>query len=137
MAEGVFAHKVQEAGFADEIEVDSAGTGHWHTGEPPHAGTRRLLAAHHIPYHNRARQIRPEDLQQFDYILTMDEENYRDVLALPQGKAQVIRFLDFAPETGRREVPDPYYTGVFQEVYELCERAADGLLQHLGTVHSL
>ncbi len=128
MAEAVFRHKVAAAGLGHKIEADSAGTGDWHLGEPPHPGTRRVLAANDVEYRHRARQIAPQDLEAFDYVLTMDDANLRAVRAMTQGKARVVPFLDCAPQTGVREVPDPYFTGNFEEVYALVEAAADGLL---------
>ena len=137
MAEAVFQQKVRLAGLENQIEADSAGTGGWHEGQPPHVGTRRILAAHHVPYDGTARQIRAGDLRTFDYIVTMDEQNFRDVSALPTGTGQIIRFLDFAPPSDVREVPDPYYTGEFDKVYALADAAADGLLAAIRREHNL
>src|SRR4051812_26586452 len=77
MAEAVFLHKVKAAGLDGEISADSAGTGNWHVGAPPHSGTRRILSAKGIAYEGRARQLSRSDLDSFDYILTMDEQNFR------------------------------------------------------------
>lgn len=137
MAEGVFLHKVREAGLTGQIETDSAGTGHWHIGEPPHHGTRRLLAQCGIEYTHRARLLTCEDLDTFDYILTMDEENYRDARALGAGRGTVARLLDYAPHLGLREVIDPYYNGRFDEVLEVVSAAADGLLAAIREEHDL
>ncbi len=137
MAEAVFQHKVRAAGLANVIETDSAGTGHWHAGETPHAGTRALLARRGIEYAHRARQIETDDLDDFDYILTMDETNYADVMALGGGRAKVARFLEYAPHTGVREVPDPFYDGGFEGVYALVNAAADGLLAAIRREHTL
>jgi protein-tyrosine phosphatase len=137
MAEAVFQQKVAEAGLSAQITTDSAGTGHWHIGEPPHPGTRKILQEKGIAYQHRARQIRPSDLESFDYILTMDEENFADVQALGLGRAQVARFLDYAPHLNVREVPDPYYHGGFDQVFALIETAAEGLLADLRARHAL
>ena len=137
MAEAIFQEKVKQAGLENRIEADSAGTGGWHEGEPPHSGTRRILAKYAVPYNGRARQIAPQDLRRFDYIITMDEQNFRDVSELPTGTARIVRFLDFAPQFGTREVPDPYYTGEFEQVYELANATADGLLTAIRRDHSL
>src|SRR5262244_2724153 len=82
MAEAVFAHKVRAAGLENKIEADSAGTGHWHLGEPPHPGTQRILRARNIAFDHSARLLTRDDLDAFDYILTMDEMNLRDVRSL-------------------------------------------------------
>ena len=85
----------------------------------------------------RARRIAPEDCQNFDYILTMDEENYRAVASLCRGSAVVRPFLDFATDSPEREVPDPYYGGPegFDHVLNLVEEASEGLLQDIRERH--
>ena len=137
MAEAVFQHQVREAGLEGKIEADSAGTGDWHLGEPPHHGTRRVLAANGVEYRHRARRITPGDLAQFDYVLTMDAANLRAVRAMTPGKAKVAPFLDYAPQASVRDVPDPYYTGNFEEVYALVEQASAGLLAAIIREHRL
>lgn len=142
MAEAVFRHKVEAAGLADKIEADSAGTGDWHVGEPPHSGTRRVLKANDVEYQHRARTLTPEDLDNFDYILTMDDANLQAVQALAgesQWKvhAQIRPFLEYAPLSGVKEVPDPFYTGGFEDVYALVTQAAEGLLAAICEAHKL
>jgi protein-tyrosine phosphatase len=137
MAEAVFMHKVRAAGLADRICADSAGTGGWHEGERPHSGTRKILRTYNIEYDHRARLLTRDDLASFDYILAMDEQNFRDVQQLGSGTAHVARFLDYAPQTGVREVPDPYYSGGFEGVYRLLDAAADGLLAAIRRDHAL
>lgn len=137
MAEAVFMHKVKAAGLESTVSADSAGTGGWHEGEPPHSGTRKVLARNGIAYEGRARLLTRADLDTFDYILTMDDQNFRDVQQMGGGKAHVARFLDYAPKTGVREVPDPYYSGGFDGVYSLVDAAADGLLAAIKKDHGL
>lgn len=137
MAEAVFMHKVRAAGLQGAITADSAGTGGWHAGEQPHRGTRGILDKYGIEYQHRARVLTRGDLVTFDYVITMDEENYRNVRLLGDGSAHVARFLDYAPQTGVREVPDPYYSGGFEGVYELVNAAAGGLLAAIRRDHAL
>ena len=137
MAEAVFMHKVREAGLEGEIEADSAGTGDWHIGNPPHPGTLRLLADNAIEYEHLGRQITPADLENFDYVLAMDNANLRGILSLGQGKAVVRRFLEYSPNKKVLEVPDPYLTGGFEGVYKLINAAADGLLAEIRAGHGL
>jgi protein-tyrosine phosphatase len=137
MAEGVFKHHVRAAGLENQIESDSAGTGHWHIGSQPHRGTRAQLARNNIDYSHQARLITPSDLDTFDYVLTMDDQNLRDVQALGTGKAVVRPFLDYAPDNPVREVPDPYLVGGFEGVYDLVDEAAQGLLTAIRLEHSL
>ncbi len=133
MAEAVFRHGVREAGLEAHFVIDSAGTADWNVGSPPHRGTQRLL--HRIgirDYTHSARQLRPEDLRRFDYILTMDDQNLADALSLsPKGSARIMPLLAFAPQLGVSEVPDPYYDGRYEEVYVLIRAGCAGLLQAL------
>ncbi len=131
MAEAVFASKVREADLESEIEVDSAGTGDYHIGKPPHRGTQKALADRDIPLDHLARQVDVDDLNRFDYVVVMDEMNWRDVLALGEGRAQVRRLLEFDPGKTLLEVPDPYHSGAFESVFELIDRACDGLLAEI------
>jgi protein-tyrosine phosphatase len=139
MAEAVFRHKVNAAGLSDDIEADSAGTGYWHAGEPPHRGTRQVLDQHGVSYAGmRARQIERADLDAFDYVLTMDAQNFADVRSLAeQTRAKVVPLMEYAPHTGVAEVPDPYYTGGFAGVYALIDAACDGLLVAIRAEHGL
>jgi protein-tyrosine phosphatase len=137
MAEAVFSHLVIEAGLEDKIEADSAGTGHWHVGDPAHPGTLRMLAKQGIEYRGRARVFHPEDLNRFDYIVTMDNQNLRDVKAFGEAQAKVAPLMDYAPEVKAREVPDPYYNGKYQEVYDLVSVACARLLETICREHDL
>jgi protein-tyrosine phosphatase len=138
MAEAVLRHKVAEAGLSDRIEVDSAGTGDWHVGNPPHPGTRSILSEMGISTTGMyGRQITGDDLSEFDYVLTMDESNLRNVLAMATSgnRAGVRPFMSYAADTGVAEVPDPYHTGGFPEVYRLVNAACDGFLESVRQEH--
>jgi low molecular weight protein-tyrosine phosphatase len=134
LSQGVFEDILRREGLEDEVFVDSAGTGHWHVGEPPdeRASSAASLRGLDISA-QRARQVRPEDCEDFDYILTMDEENYRMVSSLCRGSAVVKPFLDFATDSPEREVPDPFYGGPegFERVLDLVEEASEGLLEDI------
>lgn len=137
MAEAVFRHQVQAAGLAARIEVDSAGTGNWHIDSAPHPGTLGILAAKGIAYEGQGRQIKREDLNIFDYIITMDDENLHNVRRLGTGRAKVTPLLDYAPQVGVREVPDPYFDNGFDVVYYLVQAGTEGLLATIRQEHSL
>lgn len=128
MAEAVFAQLVREAGLENQIEIDSAGTGSYHIGQPAHRGTQRILAQNKVPYDGRARQILDRDLQQFDYVVAMDRQNLLDINALPTGRAKIVLLLDYATNCRECEVPDPYYTGDFAGVYDMVRQGCAGLL---------
>ncbi len=133
LAQGVLEEVLKREELEGEVFVDSAGTGSWHVGEPP---DERALSAASLRgldiSAQRARQLRPEDCETFDYILTMDEENYRTVCSLCRGSAVVRPFLDFA-DSPEREVPDPYHGGPdgFERVMDLVEKASKGLLEDI------
>ena len=118
------------------VEIDSAGIGDWHIGEPP--DQRALAAARRRGREMsrlRARPLASEALQRFDFILAMDRANLSDLRrrAPTQYRERVRLFLEFAPDAGVDEVPDPYYGGEagFEEVLDLAEQAARGLLSHI------
>lgn len=140
MAEAVFADLVGKTGLTDDIKVDSAGTAGYHIGEAPHPGTQRILAHHHIQYRSRARQIKHNDLRNFDYIIALDSNNQAELkyLAAQNGISKKIhRLLDFAQHSKEQNVPDPYYTGNFEYVYQLVLDGCQGLLNHIRDQHNL
>ena len=133
MAEAVFADMVAKAGLADQIQVDSAGTSGWHVGETPHRGTRRILVEHGIACTSVGRQVNRRDLQEADYLIAMDGSNAEDLRAMGRGSlnGRLHLLLDFAPNFKEKEVPDPYYTGNFEEVYRMVDDGCRGLLAHI------
>ena len=138
IAQGVFENVLRREGLEDEVSVDSAGTGTWHVGEPPDQRAQRSASARGLDLGTqRARRITPEDCETFDYVLTMDEENYRAVASLCRGSAVVRPFLDFAKDTPEREVPDPFYGGPegFEHVLDLVEEASEGLIEDIRERH--
>jgi protein-tyrosine phosphatase len=135
-AEGVFRHFVNEAGLADRIITDSAGTHAFHIGEPPDrraaaAAERRGISLTGI----QARRVSESDFEGFDYVIAMDEDNERRLLeqAPDEHREKVRLFLSFAA-VDEAEVPDPYYGGAagFERVLDLVEEASRGLLETLS-----
>lgn len=130
MAEGILRTLVAERGL--DWTVDSAGTSRWHLGEPPDRRAIQTCKAHGIDITGqRARQFTERDFDTFDLILTMDESNYRDVMARAQSDAQrnrVHRLTDFA-SNGQQTVPDPYFDGRFQDVFDLLREVCDDLIK--------
>ncbi|TFE24883.1 low molecular weight protein-tyrosine-phosphatase [Cohnella luojiensis] len=134
MAEAVFRDLVVREGLENIVTVDSAGTGDWHIGHPPHEGTRKLLDRYSISYKGmQARQLAKEDGGSFDLIVAMDTKNERDIREKlgVSARAEVIRFLSLLPEKGMEDVPDPYYSGNFDEVYELVKEGCEKLLEQV------
>ncbi|MCF8564925.1 low molecular weight phosphotyrosine protein phosphatase [Alicyclobacillus tolerans] len=139
MAEAVFRSMLEESGLDKHIEADSAGLGGWHVGEPPHQGTIDVLMKHSIRYDGiRSRQIGKSDLTDFDYIAAMDEDNVKGLSKLGTvGKTKVFRLLDLVEDSAVKDVPDPYYTGNFDEVYQLVAKGCATLLQKIVAEHQL
>jgi protein-tyrosine phosphatase len=138
ISQGVFENILRREGLEEEVFVDSAGTGTWHVGSPPDMRAQRSAGLRGLDLGaQRARKISPEDCDDFDYILTMDEENFSAVLALCRGSTMVRPFLDFAPDLPEREVPDPYHGGPdgFEHALDLVEEASEGLLDDIRERH--
>jgi protein-tyrosine phosphatase len=135
MAEAVFQEMVNKAGLADRIQVDSAGTSRGHEGEKAHHGTLNVLDRNNIMYNGRSRPLLSRDLDAFDYIVTMDKDNLETAQRICGGAhAKVTMFLSYANRAGLTrvtEVPDPYYTGGFDEVYKLVTLGCQALLDHI------
>lgn len=140
MAAAVLESRLDKAGLADRVTVDSAGTGSWHIDEP--ADPRALGALRERGYDgtaHRARQFIAEWFEDYDLVLAMDRDNFADLRRLaPDDKArekiQLMRSYDpSAKATGELDVPDPYYGGAdgFAHVLNQVERAADGLVDAL------
>jgi protein-tyrosine phosphatase len=129
MAEGVFQHLVDEAGLGTNIKVDSAATGSWHVGEKAHRGTKRVLSQHGIRYNGRARQVTNGDMTNPNtYVIAMDDSNITALQRRYGRHPNLHRLLDFAPEATERDIPDPYYSGNFEYVYQLVQAGCRGLL---------
>lgn len=119
------------------LQVDSAGTGDYHVGEPPDRRSQRAAARRGYDLSSlRARQVRREDFDRFDLLLAMDLANLAALQALapPDRQERLRLLLDYADGAGHREVPDPYYGGpeAFEQVLDLAEHAARGLLSALA-----
>ena len=135
-ADGIFRHLVEEAGLADQVLIDSAGTGDWHIGHAPDQRTaeKALLRGYDLSM-LRARQVAADDYSTFDYILAMDQQNLADMQSQCPASHQhkLDLFLNYATDTDVRAVPDPYYGGPegFDRVLDLVEAGCQGLLAHI------
>ena len=140
MAEAVFQQRVNEAGLAGQFEIDSAGTGGWHVGDPAHRGTQAVLRRNGITYNGRARQVQPAELHRYDYVIAMDADNVSDLRRMDRSgvlDGKLHQLLAFAPDGYPRDVPDPYYNGKFDAVYELVDAGVAGLLDTIRAEHNL
>ncbi|WP_062048874.1 low molecular weight protein-tyrosine-phosphatase [Bacillus sp. JCM 19034] len=132
MAEAIFRDLVEIEGLRTRITVDSAGTGSWHVGKRPHQGTLSKLKEYGMSSEGiRARQLKKEDRDAFDYIVGMDQSNVtniKKVIGEPEG-VKVIRLLDLTDH--KKDVPDSYYTNDFQETYDLVSDGCKMLLEEI------
>ncbi len=123
---------IAEAGLEGEVEVDSAGTGSWHLGEPPDARAAEAAARRGMTLEGMARRIASRDFDESDVLVAMDRANRDDLLALAPndaGRAKVTLLLD-DPE---RDVPDPYYGGAdgFDRVLDVVDEGCRALLEEI------
>jgi protein-tyrosine phosphatase len=142
-AEGVFRHLLREEGLDDRIVVDSAGTAAFHVGEPPDRRATSAAKRRGVSLEGSARKVDKRDFDRFDYVVAMDASNYQNLLRLvpsPAAKKKLHMFRSFDPgsEDGE-DVPDPYYGGEngFEQVFDICRAASEGLLAHLRETHGL
>jgi len=116
------------------LEIDSAGTSGWHDGNPsdPRASAEAARRGIDMSY-IRSRKVLPEDFERFDLIVAMDAQNMRDLKAMqPAGSAaKLVKLLDYVPELGAIDVPDPYCEDNFPEVLDMIEQACGRLLESL------
>lgn len=138
MAETVFQNMVDDAGLTDEILVDSAGTSSYHVGERAASGTRRVLAKHGLQNKGRSRQVNAADMaDDTTYIIAMDSANLRDLRYRFGEHAHLERLLTYAEQNQVTDVPDPYYEGNFEAVYQLVEDGCRGLLAAIREAEDL
>jgi protein-tyrosine phosphatase len=140
-AEACFIHEVNKIDLSHRFEIDSAGTGGWHEGELAHAETRKTAKSRGVEITSKARQFFGRDFDRFDYVLAMDTthvEFLRNLARTDRDRDKIHLFRDFDPASPKgQDVPDPYYSGVFEEVFEICDAAARGFLAHLREAHAL
>ncbi|AOE49871.1 low molecular weight protein-tyrosine-phosphatase [Kangiella sediminilitoris] len=136
-AEGVFQHKVNEAGLDHLVKVDSAGTSAFHVGEAPDQRSQQEArkAGYDLSY-IRSRKAQATDFVDFDLVIAMDLENYHNLSLLKtNGYDDKLKLFirDYAPELEIEEVPDPYYGGAegFTKVLNMIETASDNLLSEI------
>jgi len=142
-AEATMRRLLEEEQLTAQIEIDSAGTGDWHVGEPPDRRATAAATRRGIEIGGRARRVVARDFEHFDYVIAMDRSNHSDLLRLApsaDGKAKVVLFRNYDPASPRdADVPDPYYGrgDGFERVLDICEAACRGLLRDIRENHAL
>lgn len=133
-AEGVFRHLVEAAGWSERFEIDSAGTGGWHAGEPPDPRMCKAAASRGYTLTGAARRVAPEDFDRFDHLLAMDASNRNELLRIapPAAREKIAMFRAHDPDHPGSDVPDPYYGGSqgFVKVVEIVELNSRLWLEH-------
>lgn len=137
MAEGALQARLAASPLAGRVQVDSAGTGGWHAGEPPDRRAIACARGHGVDIAGqRARQLHAADFEVFDWILCADRANVRDVLRLAPAarRERVALLLEWAGIRAGGEVPDPYTGGPedFQQVWRLVDSAAQAVVARLA-----
>ena len=129
LGEGILQHKINQQGL--DWETDSAGTAAYHVGEKPDKRSAAIAKEHDIDINvQRARQFVKSDFNTFDHILVMDDSNFNNVMLLAKSskeEAKVEKLLDYGNAT-IKDVPDPYYEGGFDGVFNLIEQAIEDFI---------
>ena len=141
LAEGVFNKKIKEKGLYAYCEVDSCGTSGYHIGDLPDPRTRENALKHEVKLFHKARQLTQADLDSFDYILAMDEDNMKAIKSLDKHNGfneKIFLIRSFEQDSDQKDVPDPYFGGEegFENVFNILDRSIDGLIKYLQQKHS-
>jgi len=138
LAHAVFEEIVERNGLKERIGVESSGTHSYHRGEQADYRMRRTAEGHGLIIDHRARRLSRLDLENYNLLLTMDEGNFADTLALcrtDENRKKVRMFRDFDPE-GEGDVPDPWYGGMdeFELVWRIVYRTCKSLFDHVNGI---
>jgi protein-tyrosine phosphatase len=132
----VLQHLVDEAGLTEQFEIESAGTVGFHIGSPPDRRMQQVMRERGIPVIGSSQQLHRLDLEHYDLILAMDQENFAGACSLDRERQyfdKIKLFCDYCSEHDETEVPDPYYGGDrgFDHVMDLIEDGCQNLLKEL------
>jgi protein-tyrosine phosphatase len=138
MAEAMFRHLVKKEKLTKKIAVDSAATSSWQLGFPPHAGTLDILKKYNISsYGLVGRHLKKEDFWKFDYIVGMDDSNIKNIYKITgkHNHPKIMKLLDLTRY--QKDVPDPFFTGDFEETYRLVSVGCRALLKKIRSQQNL
>ena len=130
-AEGSFRSIVSKQELSDFFEIDSAGTHAYHLGNPPDSRSQQSARKYGVDLSNqRARQVHESDFYYYDYIIAMDSDNIDILKSIcpADSQSQIKLLLDYLPDAGFESVPDPYFAGKFDEVFEMVYAACTSFL---------
>jgi protein-tyrosine phosphatase len=139
-AEAVMNSYINDAGLEDKIKCDSAGTISFHAGNPADARMQKHGKNRGYDLKSISRQITPEDFEEFNYIIGMDNDNMRNIQTfMPAAEyyTKLSKMTDYCSKDNPGEVPDPYYGGSagFEMVLDILEDACEGLLNKIRNEH--
>jgi protein-tyrosine phosphatase len=136
-AEAVFKGLVKKERLENRFEIDSAGTGAWHVGEPADKRMQEHAVKRNYDLTSISRKFDPEtDFDHFDLIIAMDDDNLYNLKRVARNQSdlkKLHKMTDFSREWDYEEIPDPYYGGEegFELVLDLLEDSCRGLLTKL------
>ncbi|MBP1048028.1 low molecular weight phosphotyrosine protein phosphatase [Enterococcus sp. BWM-S5] len=131
MAEAVMRQKVTQEGLENEILVASGATSRWEEGNPPHSGTQKILKKHQISVNGMySTPVTQQDFQTYDFIIGMDHNNVADLkrMAPTDWDGEILLFMSVVEGHEGEAVPDPYYTGDFDQTYRMVDQGTDAWL---------
>ena len=133
-AEGSFRSIVSKQDLSDSFEIDSAGTHAYHVGNPPDSRSQQTARKYDIDLSNqRARQVHESDFYYYDHIIAMDTDNIEILKSIcpTDSQSQIKLLLEYLPDVSLQSVPDPYFEGKFDEVFEMVYAACTSFLESL------
>lgn len=136
MAEALMRDEIKQRGWEQYVTVDSHATGTWNLGNAPHHGTQQILNQVGVSFEGQyATQLTQDNSQNYDYLIGMNDSNITDMRFIVGEEPTLYRLLDFTDQPG--EIPDPYFTGDFEETYDLISTALASLCAYLKKAHHL
>ncbi len=132
LAEGIMKNKIAQHDL--DWTVDSAGTGSWHVGERPDQRSAAVAQKYGIDINNqRARQLRADDLREFDLIFAMDSSNYQNIISMansPAEEGKIHLIMNVVKPDYNQNVPDPYFDNDgFEQVFQMLDEACEHIIE--------
>jgi len=139
LAEAIFNHLIDQENLSNQFSSDSCGTAGYHIGASPDYRSVHVAQKHQVPISSHARKLEKNDLEKFDYIIPMDDQNKSNILALDPEKFHKVLLMRSFDDLSDQEknVPDPYYGSAkdFQEVYNMLDRSNKNFISFLKEKH--
>ena len=133
-AEGVFRSIIKKNNHSEKFEIDSAGTHAYHIGNPPDSRSQATAISYGVDLSNqKARQVHESDFYYYDFILAMDVNNLEILKSIcpNESQSQIQLLLDYHPSNELQSVPDPYYEGKFDEVFDMVYSACSSFFESI------